>query len=141
MPNTGSLPNLFAKLRCDPGIPGARDADLEAGCALTGWAAQGVLLLNCCLTVPEGAPDGHRGVGWTWLVQQILWHLAPRPDIAWLMCGSRPSGRVLRGLSDQALVLRTGHPSQLVNFDVNRPFSRINEFLSHDRRVDWLRLA
>ena len=31
---------------------------------LTGWAKQGVLLLNTILTVSEGRPMSHKGFGW-----------------------------------------------------------------------------
>lgn len=31
---------------------------------LTGWAKQGVLLLNACLTVEKGKANSHKGKGW-----------------------------------------------------------------------------
>jgi uracil-DNA glycosylase len=31
---------------------------------LSGWARQGVLLLNACLTVEKGKANSHKGKGW-----------------------------------------------------------------------------
>ena len=136
MPEKGSLPNIFDKLRNDPGVPRTTQHDVAENCQLTGWAMQGVLLLNTALTVPENIPGGHRGIGWSPLISQILWKLAPRSDIAWLLCGYRARRRVLRGLSPHALVLRTGHPSRMHQFNLDSPFSRINRFLEV-RSIDW----
>jgi uracil-DNA glycosylase len=52
-----SLRNIFMALSAD-GITPPPDGDL------TGWARQGVLLLNTTLTVRRGAPNSHRGQGW-----------------------------------------------------------------------------
>ena len=142
MPVKGSLPNIFCKVLNDPGIP-ASPRYLEAHCNLTGWARQGVLLLNTALTVPANAPGGHRTIGWSPLITQTLESLAPRSDIAWLLCGYRAKQRVGR-LSLQGLVVRTGHPSRSHLFDratsngraVPHPFSYINGYLSN-RPIDW----
>src|SRR5690348_619127 len=53
-----SLRNVFKELRDDLGVEPPRHGDL------TGWAAQGVLLLNAVLTVRGGAPASHAGKGW-----------------------------------------------------------------------------
>lgn len=136
MPERGSLPNIFEKLREDLGIPAQED--LTGICELTGWASQGVLLLNTALTVPQCQPGGHSGIGWTPLITQTLQHLAPSPDIAWFLCGYKAKRREPRNRSPQSLVIRTGHPSRTHLFDVCQPFSRINDFLGN-RRVDWAR--
>ena len=52
VPVPPSLRNVFRELRDDLGIEPPRHGDL------TGWAAQGVLLLNAVLTVRGGAPAG-----------------------------------------------------------------------------------
>lgn len=117
-----SLTNIFDKLRGDI-------CHVNTDCDLTHWAEQGVLLLNATLTVPEGTPDGHRGIGWSPLIRQSLAHLAPQPDIAWFMCGYRASRRLPRNLCGQALRITTGHPSRRHLFTADRPFSCINRFL------------
>ncbi|CDW96953.1 hypothetical protein [Sporisorium scitamineum] len=45
------------------------------GC-LDGWARQGVLLLNACLTVSAGAANSHNGKGWEGLTRHILKKIA-----------------------------------------------------------------
>lgn len=53
----GSVRNMYRELQNDLGVPVA-----PHGC-LQGWASQGVLLLNAVLTVREGAPGSHSGLG------------------------------------------------------------------------------
>lgn len=45
------------------------------GC-LDGWARQGVLMLNACLTVSAGAAASHHGKGWEGLTKHILKKIA-----------------------------------------------------------------
>ena len=54
-----SLRNIFKELRSD--IP---DFRIPKHGTLSGWARQGVLLLNACLTVEEHKANSHRGKGW-----------------------------------------------------------------------------
>src|SRR5690606_40544672 len=53
-----SLRTIFKELEADLGIPRPATGDL------TGWARQGVLLLNAVLTVRAGQPRSHAGKGW-----------------------------------------------------------------------------
>ena len=137
MPQKGSLPNILAKVRTDPCIPRTTGNDPADNCELTGWAGQGVLLLNTALTVPEGTPGGHGGIGWTPLITQTLEELAPRPDVAWLLCGYQAKRRVKRHCL-KGMVIKTDHPSRQQFFAVVHPFSGINEFLG-ERSIDWWR--
>jgi len=60
-----SLRNILKELKDDVGI------DAGTGC-LRAWAERGVLLLNTCLTVQEGKPNSHRGLGWEKLTYEII---------------------------------------------------------------------
>ena len=145
MPQQGSLPNIFHKVLSDPGLPSASLQYLAAHCDLTGWARQGVLLLNTALTVPTCKPGGHGGIGWSPLISQTLRCLAPRADIAWLLCGYRARQRVTR-FRLQGLVIETGHPSRNHLFSaassnacaIPHPFSHINRYLNN-RSICWHR--
>ena len=53
-----SLVNIYKALEYDLGIPPTSCGDLS------GWAEQGVLLLNAVLTVRAGASGSHAGKGW-----------------------------------------------------------------------------
>ena len=103
---------------------------------LTWWARQGVLLLNSSLTVPAGQSGKHLGLGWSPLIRQVLACLAPRPDIAWFMCGYHAKQRLPAMVNPRALVITTGHPSRRHLFNANRPFSRINQFLG-SQSINW----
>ncbi|HZV09047.1 MAG TPA: uracil-DNA glycosylase, partial [Novosphingobium sp.] len=53
-----SLVNIYKELETDLGLPRAAHGDLS------GWARQGVLLLNNALTVEEGRAGSHQNLGW-----------------------------------------------------------------------------
>ena len=61
-----SLKNIFKELNTDIGKPIPKDGEL------TEWAKQGVLLLNNVLTVREGQPASHKGMGWEIFTDRII---------------------------------------------------------------------
>ncbi len=135
MPPRDSLKNILKELQADTGIA-RTDGDL------TGWARQGVLLLNPILTVPLGQPNGHKGWGWEAITARLLAHVAARP-VAFLLWGA-PAQRMAAPLTDPArhLVLAAPHPSPLSarrGFFGHRPFSRTNDWLAARGLppIDW----
>lgn len=54
-----SLENIFKELKSD--IP---DFKIPNHGTLTGWAKQGILLLNSCLTVEKNRANSHKDKGW-----------------------------------------------------------------------------
>ncbi|SJX62997.1 related to UNG1-Uracil-DNA glycosylase [Sporisorium reilianum f. sp. reilianum] len=66
-----SLRNIYKELAAE--YPAFRAP--SHGC-LDGWARQGVLLLNACLTVSAGAANSHNGKGWEGLTRHILKKIA-----------------------------------------------------------------
>jgi uracil DNA glycosylase len=77
-----SLMNMYKELKAD--IP---EFDTPKHGTLTGWAKQGVLLLNACLTVEKGKANSHKGKGWEKLTVDI--HLTRFESIALLFCATR----------------------------------------------------
>ena len=61
-----SLRNIFKELNADVG----KEIPLH-GC-LTDWAKQGVLLLNAVLTVRDGCPNSHKGMGWETFTDRVI---------------------------------------------------------------------
>jgi uracil-DNA glycosylase len=54
-----SLVNMYKELKAD--IP---NFTIPNHGTLSGWARQGVLLLNACLTVEKSKANSHKGKGW-----------------------------------------------------------------------------
>jgi uracil-DNA glycosylase len=134
-PPRDSLRNILDELAADRGV---RRADGD----LSGWARQGVLLLNAVLTVPLGAPGGHRGWGWETLVAEVLTEAAARP-CAFVLWGG-PAQRLARPyLTDpRHLVIASPHPSPLSahrGFLGSRPFGRLDAWMAAqgEAPIDW----
>ena len=125
-----SLRNIFVERQRDLGLtpPGHG--------SLTDWARQGVLLLNTCLTVEDGAPASHSGRGWEVLTDQIIQALSDTgPDKAFLLWGAHAQKKAAL-LAPRHLVCRANHPSPL---SARRPpepfigcghFGRVNAWLA-----------
>lgn len=134
-PPRDSLRNILTEVRTDTGqAPSSGD--------LSGWARQGVLLLNTVLTVPLGRAHGHKGLGWERLVGQILSATAADGPRAFLLWGG-PARKICAKLPrDGHLFIETAHPSPLSayrGFFGSRPFSAVNRWLAtHDAPpIDW----
>jgi uracil-DNA glycosylase len=130
-----SLRNIFNELRDDL-------EDVPPNGDLGGWARQGVLLLNTCLTVPEGAAGGHAKLGWQRLAEEVLDAVSARP-CAFLLWGAHAQALAphIQPNGDH-LILRSAHPSPLSarrGFFGSRPFSRINAWLNDrgEKPIDW----
>ncbi len=108
-----SLRNIYQELARDLAPWAARaDGSLRA------WARQGVLLLNTCLTVEDGAPASHAGFGWEALTDQIVRAVVQRTEPAVFMLWGAHAQKVAgaAGLAAQGshhLVLSANHPSPL----------------------------
>ncbi len=104
-----SLRNIFKELGQSP-----------AHGSLAGWARQGVLLLNACLTVEDGRPGSHVGHGWELLTDALLRQVAATASpCAYLLWGAHAQAKaeLIRSVAADhrrdALILRANHPSPL----------------------------
>lgn len=131
-----SLRNIFAKVKAEFGDSAGAALKLKNNCELTGWAKQGVPLLNTILTVPEWCPNGHKNIGWKPLIEQATEKLAKRADIAWRAFGQPAKKHLPGNLKDQEFVICTRHPSRGLPKQCH-PFSGINKLLGN-RPIDWL---
>ncbi len=135
-----SLVNIFKELATDCGIQRSPHGDLS------GWARQGVLLLNTCLTVEAGKAGSHAGRGWEALTEACLAAVAARSEPSvFILWGSHAQGRATRVPALTAgphCLIASPHPSPLSahrGFFGSRPFSRANAFLEQHGRgpIDW----
>ena len=122
-----SLRNIFKELQRDLGTPAP--AHPHPGGSLAGWARQGVLLLNTCLTVEEGRPASHAGKGWEVLTDSIIRHVSDcaRPSV-FMLWGAHAQAK--RPLIDDTrhLVLTANHPSPLSALRPPAPFIGCGHF-------------
>jgi uracil-DNA glycosylase len=136
-----SLANIYKELASDLGLPRPAHGDL------TGWARQGVLLLNNTLTVAAGQAGSHAGRGWDAITDACIAAVAqggaPTVFILWGSHARKKASRVpALGRASHHLVLTSAHPSPLSahnGFFGSRPFSQTNAFLESAGRgaIDW----
>ena len=135
-----SLVNIFKEIENETG-----DKMPEAG-DLTGWAEQGVLLLNTVLTVRAHAANSHKGKGWEEFTDGIIKKISDgRDNVVFLRWGG--NARAKKPLIDgtRHLVLECAHPSPLSaynGFFGCGHFIKANEYLlNHGKTpVIWSRL-
>jgi uracil-DNA glycosylase len=131
-----SLRNVFKELAEDVGVAVPASGDL------TGWARQGVLLLNAVLTVRAGAPASHAGKGWESFTDATIRALNARDDrVVFLLWGGYARKKAALITNPAHVVLEAGHPSPLnrEGFRGARPFGAANKALADGGRplIDW----
>jgi uracil-DNA glycosylase len=131
-----SLRNVFKELAEDVGVPPATSGDL------TGWAQQGVLLLNAVLTVRAAAAASHANHGWEAFTDATIRALNARDErVVFLLWGGYARKKAALVTNPVHVVLEAGHPSPLnpKGFRGSRPFSSANKALADAGRtlVDW----
>jgi len=122
-----SLNNIYKELKADLGISPSTPG------SLSGWAKQGMLLLNTVLTVREGAPASHKGLGWERFTDAVIRAVSLRkPHVVFVLWGEHAKKKsTLIDLTRHTLV-SGAHPSPLSQkkWFGSRPFSQINEALA-----------
>lgn len=136
-----SLRNMFKELHSDLG------ADIPDRGTLTGWAEQGVLLLNSVLTVYDGAANSHKDWGWQAFTTEILRQVTGLPHpVAFLLWGRAAQSKAALVRPEDSpyprLVLQANHPSPLSasrGFFGSRPYSQVNRFLAEcgEQPIVW----
>jgi uracil-DNA glycosylase len=132
-----SLLNIYKELHADLGLPIPKHG------YLVHWAEQGVLLLNNVLTVREGQPNSHQGLGWQKFTDAVIRALNERSEpMVFMLWGSHAQKKGAFINRDKHLVLESTHPSPLAahrGFLGSRPFSKANDFLTSKgiQPIDW----
>lgn len=97
---------------------------------LTGWAKQGVLMLNRILTVDQGKPMSHAGLGWEKFTDAAIDLLLNEKEfVVWMLWGktSRDAIGEKKSKSRQHVMFKSHHP-QAQNYDKNNNFVGCNHF-------------
>jgi uracil-DNA glycosylase len=110
--------------------PGPASPQASGG-SLEHWARQGVLLLNTCLTVEDGAPASHAKRGWEALTDNIIQTVwAAQPCAVFMLWGAHAQAKqaLLDGPGKRHLVLSANHPSPLSALRPPLPFMGCGHF-------------
>lgn len=132
-----SLRNIYQELVSDVGCRAPSHGDLSR------WAAQGVLLLNACLTVRQHCANSHAKRGWEAFTDAAIRAVSRRRSGVVFVLWGKPAQEKKR-LIDQSKhhVLEGPHPSPLSahrGFFGLKPFSKTNALLAKRgvEPVDW----
>lgn len=138
VPRPPSLVNIFKEL----------DNDIEGFSTpkhgnLTGWAKQGVLLLNACLTVRASQANSHKDKGWEEFTDAVIrWINQNRKNVVFLLWGSYAQKKGSFIDKTKHCVLKSVHPSPLSayrGFIGCKHFSKTNEYLKQTKQkpIKW----
>ena len=132
-----SLQNIYKELESDLGIKPRVDGDL------TGWAKQGVLLLNAVLTVEKGHAGSHRNMGWELLTDYIIKVLNTKSTpVVFILWGNFAKEKAKLITNSIHYIIMSPHPSPFSaysGFFGSRPFSKANNYLTTHglTPIDW----
>ena len=137
VPLPPSLVNIYKEITDDVGVAMPQHGDL------TGWARQGVLLLNTVLTVRAGQPNSHKDKGWEIFTDRVISELDRKETpVVFLLWGANAEkkARVITNPIHKKLI--TVHPSPLSayrGFFGCRHFSKANKILSESGQepIKW----
>lgn len=135
-----SLRNIFKELTDDIGCDDPIHGDLS------GWAKQGVLLLNTLLSVREGEPFSHKNKGWEQFTDEVIRAISTQKEhVVFILWGAPAQKKALLIDERKHLVLRAPHPSPLSSyrgFFGSKPFSQTNTYLLEHKiaPIQWCRL-
>lgn len=133
-----SLVNIIKEINSDLGL----NLDTEHG-DLSGWAEQGVLLLNATLTVRAHQAGSHQHRGWEQFTDAAIEAIsAQRNGVVFMLWGSYAISKSKLIDRTRHLVLTTVHPSPLSayrGFFGCRHFSQCNAYLLQQglSPIDW----
>lgn len=132
-----SLQNIYKELYNDLGIPPKNTGNL------TGWAKEGVLLLNSTLTVEKDKANSHQGLGWQYFTDCVIkvLNLSEKP-IVFILWGNFARSKKVLITNPKHLILESPHPSPFSaynGFFGSKPFSKTNDFLikNNIKPIDW----
>jgi len=131
-----SLRNIWQELARDLGINPPQHGNL------TGWAEQGVLLLNTSLTVEADKAASHAKKGWEVLTDAIILHLSQsQSGLVFMLWGAHAQKKAPL-IGAQHYVLHSVHPSPLSayrGFIGCGHFSAANTYLLQQgkKEIDW----
>jgi uracil-DNA glycosylase len=132
-----SLKNIYKEIESELSIPPKNHGDLS------GWAEEGVLLLNAVLTVRAHQANSHKGKGWEFFTDSIIKKISDsKTGVVFLLWGANARSKKPLIDKNKHLILECAHPSPLSaynGFFGCGHFKKTNEYLiSHGKKpIDW----
>lgn len=132
-----SLRNIYKELQSSLDINPAEHGDL------TGWAEQGVFLLNAMLTVERNKPGSHQKSGWQFFTDAAIKVLSQeREHLVFMLWGAFARKKKDLINPDKHLILESAHPSPFSadkGFFGNNHFQLANDYLKEHNQepIDW----
>ncbi|WKV11664.1 uracil-DNA glycosylase [Marivirga harenae] len=132
-----SLVNIFKERKADLGKSMPPNGDL------TGWAKQGVLLLNATLTVAAKSPGSHQKRGWENFTDSVIHKLSSeKENLVFILWGAyaQKKGAIID--RSKHFIIESAHPSPFSahrGFFGSKPFGKCNEYLTSQQleAVEW----
>ena len=142
VPNNVSLPpslqNIYKELYDDLKIKKDKGD-------LSGWAKEGVLLLNSILTVEKSKALSHKDLGWELFTDYIIKVLNLKSSpVVFILWGNFAKSKEHLITNKHHYIIKSPHPSPFSaysGFFGSKPFSKTNEFLIKNKikPIDWSR--
>ena len=128
-----SLKNIFTEYVADTGFSYPKNGDLS------GWATNGVALLNSSLTLNLDDKTEHLSIGWQRITSAALNLLAERSCVA-VLWGSQ--AQKIGSIFPQSHKVESVHPSPLSayrGFFGSKPFTKCNQLLANSDKmpINW----
>lgn len=129
-----SLKNLFLELETDLKI-------VKENGDLSGWAKQGILLLNTTLIVKENQSNSYQNFGFEEIVEQTFLTLSKKKNIVYILLGKNAQ-KYSKKISEDNLIIEAPHPSPLSayrGFFESKLYSRTNYYLQKKGKdkINW----
>ena len=137
VPIPPSLQNIYKEIRSDTGREIPNSGNLER------WARQGVLLLNATLTVEQGKPGSHQGLGWEEFTTAVIRTISDKKEnVVFLLWGKYAQEKASLIDRSKHLVLCAAHPSPFSahnGFFGCKHFSKTNSYLQAHKKdpIAW----
>ncbi|TNN13715.1 Uracil-DNA glycosylase, partial [Schistosoma japonicum] len=145
VPAPPSLINMYKEISSSMNLVNSDNWPPKHG-DLTGWAKQGVLLLNAVLTVRASMPNSHKDKGWEFITDAAIRYLNKnRCNLVFMLWGASAQKQGQSLDRKRHLVLNAPHPSPLSasrGFFGCGHFIKANEYLKQHNiePVDWTKL-
>uniref|UniRef100_A0A095AFS7 Uracil-DNA glycosylase n=1 Tax=Schistosoma haematobium TaxID=6185 RepID=A0A095AFS7_SCHHA len=146
VPAPPSLINMYKEISSSMNLANSNDNWPPKHGDLTGWAKQGVLLLNAVLTVRSSTPNSHKDKGWEFLTDAAIRYLNKnRNNLVFMLWGASAQKQGQSVDRKRHLVLNAPHPSPLSasrGFFGCGHFEKANEYLKQHgiKPIDWTKL-